>query len=290
MADKLIVSLLPGATEMVAAIGGVSQLVGVSHACDWPPAIESLPRVTITPIDATRSSLEIHRAVQAAAGAGQSVIGIDAEVLRTLRPDVIITQELCDVCAVADGEAIALARAMTPAPEIVTLSGTTMDGVWRDIRTVGHAIGRASEAASLTSQLEAEIAAIAARARTRRPRVVAIEWLDPLFLAGHWVPEMIAAAGGLDVGAEAGTHSVVRSWDQVIALEPDLVLLALCGFSEERARLELEQQSDTHARDWLATRRVAVLDGNAYTSRPGPRIVDGIRRIEAALAGEDDPR
>ena len=113
VADKLIVSLLPGATEMVAAIGGVSQLVGVSHACDWPPAIESLPRVTITPIDATRSSLEIHRAVQAAAGAGQSVIGIDAEVLRTLRPDVIITQELCDVCAVADGEAIALARAMT---------------------------------------------------------------------------------------------------------------------------------------------------------------------------------
>ncbi|MGH7523625.1 MAG: ABC transporter substrate-binding protein [Gemmatimonadales bacterium] len=285
MTDKLIVSLLPGATEMVAAIGGVSQLVGVSHACDWPPAIESLPRVTLTPIDASRSSLEIHGAVQAAAGAGQSVIGIDADVLRTLRPDVIITQMLCDVCAVADGEAIALARAMTPAPEIVTLSGTTIDGVWHDIRKVGSAIGRSTEAMALTSCLEAEVAAIAARSRKARSRVVAIEWLEPLFLAGHWVPEMVTAAGGRDVGGVAGSHSVIRSWDEVIGLDPDLVLLVLCGFSEERARMEMERQSDARARDWLASRRVAILDGNAYTSRPGPRIIEGIRQIEAALAG-----
>ena len=285
MADKLIVSLLPGATEMVAAIGGASQLVGVSHACDWPPSIAPLPRVTITPIDAGQSSLEIHRAVQAAAGTGQSVIGIDADLLRTLRPDVIITQLLCDVCAVADGEAMALARAMTPAPEILTLSGTTIDGIWRDIQNVGRAIGRPVEAAALIGRLQAEVAAIATRPRATRPRVVAIEWLEPLFLAGHWVPEMIAVAGGVDVGAAPGTHSVVRSWDDVIALDPDVVLVVLCGFSEERARRELEQPSNERVRDWLATRRVAVLDGNAYTSRPGPRVVEGIRLIEAALAG-----
>jgi iron complex transport system substrate-binding protein len=280
---KLIVSLLPGATEMVAAIGGIGQLVGVSHECDWPAVVTSRPKVTTTPIDARRSSAEIHRTVQAAVAAGHSVIGIDAVALRALRPDVIITQQLCDVCAVADGEALQLARVMDPAPDVVVLSGTTLAGVWNDIRRVGTAIGRTVEAETVAAQLESEVAAIAACALARRPRVVAIEWLEPLFVAGHWVPEMIAAAGGQDVGAAPGSHSMIREWHDVIALDPDLVFVALCGFDEARGNLELKRMSPGPARDWVKARRVVVLDGNAYTSRPGPRLVEGITQMAAAI-------
>jgi iron complex transport system substrate-binding protein len=283
VAEKLIVSLLPGATEMVAAMGGAAQLVGVSHECDWPEAVASLPRVTVTPIDGSQPSAEIHRAVQHAVALGRSVIGLDAVVLRALHPDVIITQQLCDVCAVADGEAMQLACVMDPPPEVVVLSGSTLGGEWDDIRRVGAAIGHAAEADVLALRLEADVAAIAAHARTDRPGVLAIEWLDPLFLAGHWVPEMIAAAGGRDLGAATGSHSTIRAWDEVMALDPDLVFVILCGFDAARGRHELRQITDERARDWLGKRQVIVLDGNAYTSRPGPRLVEGIRQMAAAL-------
>ena len=268
---------------MVAAMGGIAQLVGVSHECDWPEPVMSLPRVTVTPIDGRQSSAEIHRAVQHAVAAGRSVIGIDAAVLRALRPDVIITQQLCDVCAVADGEAMQLARVMDPPPEVVVLSGNTLAGVWDDMRRVGVAIGREAEAHILVRQLEAEVEAIAADATSDGPGVVAIEWLEPLFLAGHWVPEMIAAAGGRDLGAAPGAHSTIRRWDDVMALDPDLVFVIPCGFDEARGRAELAQLADPRIRAWLNVRRVVVLDGNAYTSRPGPRLVDGIRLMAAAL-------
>jgi iron complex transport system substrate-binding protein len=280
---KLIVSLLPGATEMIVAVGGGDQLIGVSHECDWPAMVRSLPRVTTTPIDIRESSAAIHRAVQDTVAAGRAVIGIDADLLRSLRPDIIVTQQLCDVCAVADGEAVRLAAVMDPAPEVLALSGTTLAGVWDDIRRVGAAIGRAREGEGVATALAGEVTAIAHEAPRRPPRVVAIEWLEPLFLAGHWVPEMIAAAGGIDVGAAAGSHSVVREWNDVMALDPELVLVILCGFDAARGGAELDRVRDPFIRDWLAAREVAVLDGNAYTSRPGPRLVEGIRLMRAAI-------
>jgi iron complex transport system substrate-binding protein len=286
-----IVSLLPGATEMIAALGVLDQLVGVSHECDEPPAVRSLPRVTATPIDPTHSSAEIHAAVQQAVAEGRQAIGIEADALLALRPDVIVTQMLCDVCAVADGEAMRLARVMDPPPRVVALDGRTLDGVWNDIGRLGATIGRTAEGKRLAEALRAEVAALAEQHRRAVPvRVVAIEWLEPLFLAGHWVPEMIAAAGGVDVGAAPGSHSTVREWDEVMALDPDVVLVILCGFDEARAREELAAMPDGPAKGWLATQRVVVLDGNAYTSRPGPRLLAGIRQIGEALGAVNGER
>lgn len=279
-----VISLLPGATEMVVAVGGRAQLVGISHECDYPDDLAPLPRVTTTPIDPTRASGEIHAAVQAAVAEGRPVIGVDLEILRALRPDVLVTQVLCEVCAVADGEAMRLAQALERPPRIVALQGRTLDGVWDDIRLLGRELGLAKEAEAVATGLHAIVEARAARhGDGRRPRVVAIEWLDPLFLAGHWVPEMIWTAGGVDVGAEAGSHSTIREWGELGALDPDVVLVILCGFDEARARAELEALRDTPQGAWLATRRVVVLDGNAYTSRPGPRLVEGIRLMAEAF-------
>jgi iron complex transport system substrate-binding protein len=286
-----IVSLLPGATEMLAALGALDQLVGVSHECDEPPEVRALPRVTATPIDPTRSSAEIHAAVQQAVAEGRQAIGIEADALLALRPDVIVTQMLCDVCAVADGEAMRLARVMDPPPRVVALDGRTLDGVWDDIARLGEAIGRADEGKRLAGSLRAEVAALAEQHRRSAPlRVVAVEWLEPLFLAGHWVPEMIAAAGGVDVGATAGSHSTVRDWAEVMALAPDVVLVILCGFDEARAREELAAMPEGPAKAWLAMQRVVVLDGNAYTSRPGPRLLAGIRQIGEALEAVNGER
>lgn len=284
-----LVSLLPGATEMLAALGALDELVGVSHECDEPPEVRTLPRVTATPINPTRSSAEIHAAVQQAVAEGRQAIGIEADALLALRPDVVVTQMLCDVCAVADGEAIRLARVMDPPPRVVALDGRTLGGVWDDIARLATAIGREVEGKQLADSLRAEVAALAERYHHTVPlRVVAVEWLEPLFLAGHWVPEMIAAAGGVDVGASAGSHSTVRDWAEVMALQPDVVLVILCGFDEARAREELEAMPEGPARAWLATQRVAVLDGNAYTSRPGPRLVEGIRKIVEVLVNSDE--
>lgn len=286
-----LVSLLPGATEMIAALDALDQLVGVSHECDEPAAVRSLPRVTTTPIDPTRSSTEIHAAVQRAVAEGRQAIGIEVEALLALRPNVIVTQMLCDVCAVADGEVVRLARVMDPPPRVVSLDGRTLDGVWDDIARLGEAIGRADEGKRLAASLRAEVTTLAERYHRTVPlRVVAVEWLEPLFLAGHWVPEMIAAAGGVDVGATAGSHSTVREWAEVMALEPDVVLVILCGFDEARARNELAAMPEGPQKAWLATQRLVVLDGNAYTSRPGPRLVEGIRQIGEALGGVNGQR
>src|SRR5262249_16911362 len=155
---------------------------------------------------------------------GRSVIGIEAEALKALAPDIIVTQVLCDVCAVADGEAMQLAAAMDPAPRVIALEGRTLAGVWGDIRMLGGAIGREGEATALATSLESAVREIEGQLRSDSPpRVVAIEWLDPLFLAGHWVPDMIAAAGGIDVGATSGGHSVIHAWGDVMALDPDIV-------------------------------------------------------------------
>lgn len=279
-----IVSLLPGATEMVAALGALDDLVAVSHECDYPAAVRDLPRVTTSPIDPTASSREIDLAVRAALECGELVIGVDAAALRSAAPDVILTQSLCEVCAVDGDEVRTLADTLDKEARVLSLGGTDVQGVLADIRAVGSAIGRSPEAEHLVNDLTRRYAAISAdTSATSRSRVVCIEWLDPVFLAGHWVPELVAAAGGEDVGAKAGEHSRQVDWAHVASLEPDVMLIMPCGFDVERTRAELPELKDETARRLLSETPYRILDGNAYTSRPGPRIVEAVERIREAL-------
>ncbi len=279
-----IVSLLPGATEMVAALGALDDLVAVSHECDYPAAVRYLPRVTTSPIDPTASSRGIDLAVRAALERGEPVIGVDAAALRSAAPDVILTQSLCEVCAVDGDEVRTLADTLDKEARVLSLGGTDVQGVLADIRAVGSAIGRSPEAEHLVTDLTRRYAAISAdTSATSRSRVVCIEWLDPVFLAGHWVPELVAAAGGEDVGARAGEHSRQVDWAHVASLQPDVMLIMPCGFDVERTRAELAELKDETARRLLSETPYRILDGNAYTSRPGPRIVEAVERIREAL-------
>jgi iron complex transport system substrate-binding protein len=278
-----IVTLLPAATEIVAALGADAELVGTSHECDWPPQLAGRPRVTMTPIDPEAPGATIDAQVRRLKAAARPVIAVDGHQHRVLAPDLIITQGLCDVCAVIDGEVHRLAAALASPPRVLSLTATDLAGIWQDIRAVAAAIGREAAAETLITAHQARLVALAERRTATQPRVVCIEWLDPPFLAGHWVPELVAAAGGADVGAGAGSHSVVRPWQAIRALAPDLILVLLCGMNLERARRELATVTDADALALFGEHPTWLLDGNAYTSRPGPRVVDGAERIQAAL-------
>ena len=279
-----IVTLLPAATEIVAALGAEADLVGTSHECDWPAHLANRPRVTTTPIDPEAPGAIIDAQVRTLREAGRPVIAVDGHQLRTLAPELIITQGLCDVCAVIDGEVHRLAAALHPAPHVLSLAATDLAGIWTDIRAVGTAIGCVAGAEALITERKRRLAALHRTAPRLRPRVVCIEWLDPPYLAGHWVPELVAAAGGDDAGARAGSHSVVMPWAGIRTLDPDLILIMLCGMTLERARRELATVADADVLALLNDRPTWLLDGNAYTSRPGPRVVDGAERIQAALS------
>lgn len=282
-----MVTLLPAATEIVAALGGAGQLVGISHECDYPPSVQHLPRVTTTPVDIRGPGAAIDAEVRRLRKASQAVIGIDAEQLRRLAPDLIITQGLCEVCAVADGEAHRLAQALSQPPRVLSLKARTLEEIWADIRQVGTALGLDGEADELVLGLQSRLARMRLE-RTGSPvRVLCIEWLDPLYLAGHWVPQLVEAAGGEDVGARPGSHSARREWSELGRLRPDHIVVMLCGFGVERARAELESVADPVALDLFRQAPTWIIDGNAYTSRPGPRVVDGAARIKLALQGRE---
>lgn len=281
-----IASLLPAATEIVAALGAESELVGVSHECDFPMSATRLPRLTWSPVSNNGSSAAIDRQVRDLRAAGRPVIAVDGKALRATRPDLILTQDLCDVCAVTDGEVHTLADELDSGPALLPLRGRAVAGILDDIRAIADRIGRPAAGKSLVAALESRLARLAATRRGPRPRVVCVEWLEPLYLAGHWVPELVAAAGGKDVGATPGSHSVTRSWREVAALDPGIMVIALCGLTLERARVEWSRFLDSPAgveAAVLSCRKV-ILDGNAYTSRPGPRIVEGAERLAQAFA------
>jgi iron complex transport system substrate-binding protein len=284
-----VVTLLPAATEIVAALGAGDQLVGISHECNFPDSVSQLPRVTTTPIDSSRSGATIDAQVRALRQAGRPVIAIDTAVLRRLAPELIVTQGLCEVCAVSEGEVHRLSRVLAPAPRVLSLNARTLAGVWNDIRCVGTALDRESQAEDLIGLLEGRLARLQASQPLLRRRVVCVEWLEPLYLAGHWVPEQVAAAGAEDVGAQPGSHSTRREWEDLLPLRPDVVVIALCGFGIARAKEELDALQDAAALRLLADNPVWIVDGNAYTSRPGPRIVDGAERLQAALLGREMP-
>ena len=280
-----VITLLPAATEIVAALGGAGYLVGISHECDYPASVQGLPRVTATPVDLAAPGAAIDAEVRRLRDAGRPIIGIAADLLRQLAPDLVITQGLCEVCAVADGEVHRLTAAMHPSPQVLSLQARDLGGIWADIRRVGEALDLDDEAEELVLGLRSRVARLRAATPADPPRVLCIEWLDPLYLAGHWVPELVELAGGRDVGAQPGSHSARREWGDLTRLEPDHVVVMLCGFGVERARAELSAVQSFEALELLRRVPVSIIDGNAYTSRPGPRVVDGAQRIKSALAG-----
>jgi iron complex transport system substrate-binding protein len=282
-----IASLLPAATEMVTALGGAGQLVAISHECDYPSSVQHLPRVTVTSIDAEASGARIDAEVRRLRAAGRPVIAVDGDQLGRLAPDLILTQDLCEVCAVADGEVHRLAAALRPAPAILSLQARTMQGIWDDVRRVAKALELDGEGEELILGLQSRLRRLRP-GPGRKPRVLCIEWLDPLYVAGHWVPEMVAAAGGEDVGAAPGSHSTRRNWEEIPALRPEVVVVMLCGFDLERGVRELNALTGPEA-DTLRGVTVWILDGNAYSSRPGPRVVDGVERLQGVLQGRAIP-
>ena len=290
-----VVTLLPAATEIVAALAP-ERLVGVSHECDYPAWVTALPRVTKTSVDVGATSAEIDAQVRALKADGKPVIWVDAKALEALKPDLIITQGLCEVCAVSDGEVFRVADHLPTRPRVISLVAKTLDGIYEDIRSVGRAVGREDEADEVVAGMKYKLSQLRKTAPMRhpersegsaRPRVVVVEWLDPLFLAGHWVPELIEAAGGLDVGANPGDHSHPRPWSDLLDLKPDIIVVALCGFSVERAKEEWATQLPPEAQEALVAQppgRLLFIDGNQYTSRPGPRVMEGVEQFKAVVA------
>lgn len=279
-----VVSLVPAATEIAAALGATSDLVAVTHDCDYPPAVRALPRITRSTIASGATSREIDDAVRTAAERGDSTFHLDAQALADARPDVLLGQTLCEVCAVTVAQ---LPAALSTAPEVVPLDGGSLDGIFADIERVGSALGREREAAALGAELRARIVAVQRSvAGASAATVVCLEWLDPLFNAGHWVPEQVAIAGGRDLAGRAGVPSIDINLARVVDADPDYIFVMPCGFDLERGMRELA----TLRRDprWRALRavregRAYALDGNAYFSRPGPRVVDGIELLASIL-------
>ena len=280
-------SLVPAATEIAFALGSGDDVVAVTHDCDYPEAARALPRVTRSTIPAGTSSRDIDVAVRAAAAEGDSTFHVDASALADARPDILLGQTLCRVCAVTVSQ---LPSVMDPSPEIVPLDGDSITGIFDDIERVGEAIGRAREAASFVASLRERIDRVRERvAGLPHPTVVALEWVDPLFSAGHWVPEQVAAAGGVELIGRANARSKEISLDDVVAADPDYVLILPCGFDAQRAARESRVLiADERWTELRAVRdgHVLTLDGNAYFSRPGPRVVDGIELLASALHGK----
>lgn len=274
-----VVSLLPSATEIVAALGALESLVGVTHECDHPAQVASRLRVTRSLVDGGAPPGVVDAEVRTLAGAGTSLYALDETGIRDLRPELILTQALCDVCAVMETDVRALAARLAPEPRVLSLSASTLDGVFADIVNVARAMELDDEGEELVAGMRARMFAVhevLKAARAPRPRVAMLEWTDPLFAAGHWVPEMIRRAGGIDTLASPGEHSRVVTPEVVAAAAPDLVIVAPCGYGVERAADEARRLVASTA--WAVAGGAAVwaLDGNALTSRPGPRLVDGI--------------
>lgn len=290
-----IVSLLPSTTEIVFALGLGDELVGVTHECDWPPAARAIPAVTRSVVDlSAASSHAIHRLVEGSVQAGSSLYALDEEALAAARPDLILTQELCRVCAVGYREVNEVARRLDGEVSVVSVEPTSIEGILNAISTVGAMTDAEDAALDLVEELRERLRAVEEVVIARReaghapPRVVAIEWLDPPFAVGHWVPEQVRRAGGWELLGREGQKAVATTWDAVREVDPEMLLLMPCGMHLASAVAEWDRTPRPAWWDELeAVRRgqVYVLDGSSHFSRPGPRVVDGIE----ALAEIFDP-
>jgi iron complex transport system substrate-binding protein len=279
-----IVSLLPSATEILFALGLEQDVVGVSHECDFPAQVRAKKTVIHSRIPHDASPAEIDRLVREFVSRGESLYAVDAQALQDLAPDLIVTQDLCHVCAASpDDLAAALAR-FGRRPEVLCLNPQDLGDVWRDILWVGEETGRGPRAEALVKQIGERLGAVESQlaSASERPRVGFLEWLQPFYVGGHWVPEMIELAGGEDLFGTKGTPSFRITLDDLVDAAPEILLIAPCGYSAERARNEVRTMTfpeKWHAIPAVRNARVFALEANRYFSRPGPRLVTGVEAL-----------
>jgi iron complex transport system substrate-binding protein len=279
-----IVSLLPSATEILFALGFDREVVGVSHECDFPPQARTKKVVIHSRIPHDASPSEIDRLVREYVSRGESLYAVDAQALEQLAPDLIITQDLCHVCAASPGDLAAALTRFPERPEVLCLNPLELRDVWRDILWVGEQTCRGHAAEALLEQIGGRLARLedAVAQTTEPPRVVFLEWLQPFYVGGHWVPEMIELAGGHDVLGRVHTPSFRVTLEEILAAAPDIILVSPCGYSAQQARDEY--RSMPHSDEWNALPavrrgRVCALEANSYFSRPGPRLITGIETL-----------
>ena len=282
-----ICSFLPSATETLYALGMGESVSGVTFECDYPPEVSGKPVVVNTLIHGDLTPQEIDQTVRNQLAEGGSLYFVDLPRLEAIQPDVVITQDLCRVCAISTPHVAKALSDLDSHPQIVSLAPHTLDHVFQDIETIGAAVGRAPEARALVEDLHRRLEGVRSRvAEQRPPRVLCIEWLSPLFQGGHWVPEMVALAGGYAVLATPGQKSVCISWEQVLEVDPEVIIVMPCGFHLHDAITQYADTSFPNAwKDVSAVKqeRVYAVDGTAYFSRPGPRLVTGVEILQAIL-------
>jgi iron complex transport system substrate-binding protein len=277
-----IASLVPSATEMLFALGLGGDVVAVTHECDHPAAARELPHLTATVLPDGLSAGEIDAAVKSVVGEGKALYSLDEERLGELAPDLIVTQAICDVCAVSFEDVVEVAARLPTRPRVLQQDPSSLGEVLEDIVRLGEAAGIEARALALRDELEARLAAVrAAVSGAPTPRVIALEWLDPPFVGGHWIPEMVALAGGVDVAGPAGAKSPEVDWEALEAFDPDLVVVMPCGMYAEESRREAE----THRGriESLGAERVFAVDAASIYSRPGPRLVEGTELLAHLL-------
>jgi iron complex transport system substrate-binding protein len=277
-----IVSLVPHATELLFALGLGDDVVAVTHECDFPLEVLELPRVTRDVLPAGLGAAEIDAAVRERTQQGKAIYELDEDRLEELEPDLIVTQELCAVCAVSYDDVVEVAGRLATAPRVVSLDPKTLGEAMGDIRTIAQATGVRDAALELVTRQRARIDAVRRAVQDADPvRVAAIEWLDPVFVAGHWTPQIIELAGGADVLGFAGEHSEQSTWEAVAAARPEVVVVMPCGYDAERSREEaLRYAAEMRG---IGAQRIVAVDAAAYFSRPGPRLVDGLELMAHVL-------
>jgi iron complex transport system substrate-binding protein len=303
---RRIVSLLPAGTEIAAALGLMDQVVGVSHECDFPSEANARPRVTYCPVhNAGLTSREVDKWVRRALCENGTIYIIDEPVLRKLRPDLILTQKLCDVCAVGYGTVARLAETLPGLPTVVNLEPSSLSDIFDDVRHVAEVCGVPDRAHEVIAQLSDRTKAVRRRANriVHRPRCFLMEWVDPPFCSGHWGPELVEIAGGYDPLGRKHQPSVQIEWQKVLDTQPDVIVLALCGYDIDRVRSDYEILRgfpDFNSLPAAQSGEIYLVDASAYFARPGPRIVDSLEILagilhpggfpEFASRGPDDPR
>ncbi len=288
-----ICSLLPSATEVIALLGLSNELVGISHECDYPPSVRSVPTMVEPMIPPHGlASADIDRQVSQLVASGQRLYRLKDHLLRQAQPDLILSQDLCHVCAVTPDQLHDALCSMPRQPTVLTLNPSAVHDVIDDVVRIGDAANRSAEGHRLAAHLRDRLEAVHARVQgiAHRPRVVCIEWLSPLYAAGHWVPEMVQLAGGQDVLAQPGSPSRVVTWNEVLAAAPDVLIVMPCGFSVERTQEELFQLMQQPGQWRLSPnleQHTFLVDAASYFSRPGPRLIDGVELLAAILHPSD---
>jgi iron complex transport system substrate-binding protein len=291
-AQQRIVSLIASATEIVCALGAREQLVGRSHECDFPPDVMALPALTAPKFKVEGTSAEIDERVRAIVRDGLSVYRVDGEALAALAPDIIVTQDHCEVCAVSERDVNdALSHWSGERPQVVSLRPNSLADVWDDIARVAAALGREREGEQLVRSMRRGMAAIAKRSQSlpHKPTVACIEWIDPLMAAGNWMPELVEMAGGINLFGEAGRHSPWLTWEALRAADPEVILVSPCGYDVPKTLREMSALVSQPGWDDLRAVRshcVAVADGNQYFHRPGPRLVESLEILASILHPE----